>query len=244
MRARLRRGGTLQLIEYESSNPRGYYRATDPRPGSTADDPPRYKKHSHRQLVSRGYVPHVAEAFADEAHSVLSAEFRDVWKHAPQYAVKTRHTYLGRMREYKLTDWIAGVKRMQDELAAAGFSDDEADELIGRWAQMDIEIDVDPSGGVTIYDEGDQQLRQTAEQEQRAAEVALFAAGKQAREIAWEIEQKIRGAGLSDRDFGVNLAAIERASYEQPAEALAEVHDLWSTLDQDIGAALTSDLPF
>lgn len=249
LRGRLDARGQLRLMEFESTHPRGHWIDSDERSYYTHDEPRRYRKFTHRQLVERGDVPQLGP-LAEDAGDQLRQEMQPIAEAGfPQLAVRTRRTYLGRAREYKQRDWHAGVERIAEAMERAGLDDDEIAEYVHRWAELDTLRIEDDGRDVRIYDGETLLFDEDPQRLERAAIAAADAIRREAEAIQDEIQtqllrrgKELIGEPMSWEDLGISESDLNEQIDDDPAEAYERLNELYQDLDERIDQAAVEGL--
>jgi len=237
-RGRIRRG-SLQLLAFPSSHPRGYWTDRDERPGATRSDPARYRRYTTRQLIDRGDIPdtdRLPSGAGDELFQQMDPVFRAGY---PELTVRTVHTYLGRRREIKTEAWDAGVEQMRGQLEAAGLTDDEIDDAITEWGDLqDIRIEHDPSGRLRVKGPGEVPLYDgDPNRDMRAAERHAEQRWDASRKLRADMDRTLRAAGKSWSDLGYDRRELDRLS-DAPDGSLDTFQQLAGAFDSELAAAI------
>uniref|UniRef100_A0A6M3JRW5 Uncharacterized protein n=1 Tax=viral metagenome TaxID=1070528 RepID=A0A6M3JRW5_9ZZZZ len=137
-----------------SLHPRGYWTDEDERPGVTKLDPPRYRRFSMPEMVHRGWVNPLLSTDYDTVKDELHLEAqtlkniedqRLMGANAPTSGrpemVVTRHTVLGRLRNYKQWAYEDGIRRLLDTLDL---------DVAESWDHLDVDAEVQ-DGSLVVW---------------------------------------------------------------------------------------------
>lgn len=256
--------GRAWFAIHESRAKRGYWVEGEPRPGVSEEDPLRYQRHTMQELIDAGAahdhgyrMPDAArEVYEEKRKAIAAAGDRGAAADVGIQAGVTRHTLLGRKREYKRMAYYSMRDEIESALEAAGVSDADIDHYLNAWDDdQTIRIEQDTDDGnvrYRLYDETNRQIGREYDLDE-LNEIATagsdlegaFSEYKDRREIADELVAQIESAGLRVQDLGFAPADVA-GMLDEVREAFSERSAILSERDEYEAVDLDEleDLPF
>jgi hypothetical protein len=146
------RTGVPWFSNHPSSNARGYWMKGEKRPGTSKDDPKRYRRHSLDELQKLGFA--VGDISYEEALAPFQAEYDINVRERGELGGKAvakyehpfrKHTQLGRMREAKQYGYVMRREEIRQQLEAAGLDANAVEDVLDSWDnEEDLRVEVTP----------------------------------------------------------------------------------------------------
>jgi hypothetical protein len=215
------------FVRHASAHPRGYWREGEKRFGSTAEDPPRYKKLTVAKMNAlggdSGFTTNV-ERISDELYADRGRALREIAEHGAkadedEAYVVTRHTLLGRMRENKQLAYEHLKDAITLALEHTTGDPDLVDEWITSWEHLDTEVWHNGRGGWKFGDgAGGVFAHATLKDINRAYAEATGESLAYAAAEAADLIDQLSDLGLTPGDLGLAVDAaqsIDAATWDQ-----------------------------